>query len=562
MTTAVSKPTNEPLAPLASAPPRRRRRWLRRLLVVLLMLVAAWLWLVPPLAHWILIDRLHAAGFRDVSVATTSVGFGSVHAHYVRLGREGAGVVSIVQATAELTVGDLFAGRLHALTLGGLIWSMAPEHGASPFDDVFRRDRDPGDGPVTALPELPAGRVTIRNGHIKPQWGGAPLIAFDAEIVATAARWDVKARAAGGGQGAQLTAQLDVAPARASGPVTLRAAGERALELRGTFGSAVVDGARVLDVELQREGAAFDVTVGATTWSGDGGITVRTHAPLADLAAATFDVTLDDVSLAGSNGFSLAGLAAAAKVSGLPLPTSLGPQQVRWRSAQLAALKVGEGSAQFELQQGLQLLARVEQKTTDGTGTITFSGLRYTAGAGSVPAHVAFDRVPLQEWLEALSEGRITGEGRLSGDVDLVFVWAPRLDVDLKGGRLTSVDGGVVRFLDDVETKEMIRQHVDQVAAATGHDNVVKERLVGALEDFAYSALDFRIERDPAGAVTLRVHTSGKGRRVPQEITLDVNLRGFDAAVDTALAIKLGLDRARRRLDDKIDQPDNSQEQR
>lgn len=561
MTTVVPKPAPGPLAP-ASPAVRRRRRWPRVLVLVVLLLTAAWLWLVPPLVRWIVIDRLHAAGFRDVSIAETKVGFGSVHASDVRLGRDGKGEVVVPGATAELTLGDLLAGRLGALVIDGPTWRMEPG-AAGPFDDVVRRPRETGTAPVTALPELPVGKLTIRNGHVLY---GEQSIALDAEIVASDTRWDLSLRAAGAGPAVQLTAQLEVAPARAHGAVTLQTAGERPIELRGTFRSEVVDGARVFDVELGREPAPFEVTVAATTWSGNGAIKVRAHVPLANLAAAVFDVMLDDVSIEGTNGFSLAGLTAVAKLTSLPMPVSSGPQRISWRSAQFAALKVGPGNAEVDLQQDRQVLARIEQKTTDGAGTITVSGLRYAIFAGAVPAHVEFDRVPLQEWLEALSKGRITGEGRLSGDVDLVFQWAPRLGVDLQGGRLTSVEAGVVRFLDDAETRDLIRQQVDQIAAASGHDNVVKERLVGALEDFAYSALDFRIERDPDGAVTLRAHTSGKGRKVPQEITLDVNLRGFDAAVDTALAIKLGLDRARRRLDDKIDrtpdQPERPQGQR
>lgn len=49
------------------------------------------------------------------------------------------------------------------------------------------------------------------------------------------------------------------------------------------------------------------------------------------------------------------------------------------------------------------------------------------------------------------------------------------------------------------------------------------------------------------------MHAAGQGRKVPQQLELDVNLHGFDAAVDTALALKLGLDEARRRLDDKVE---------
>jgi len=170
------------------------------------------------------------------------------------------------------------------------------------------------------------------------------------------------------------------------------------------------------------------------------------------------------------------------------------------------------------------------------------------------PTAFTLDQVSLQEWLELLSGGRVTGEGRLGGSVTLAVHTEPRLSIDLRGGRLTATPGGVVRFLDDAETEGRIRQHVRQIAVATGHDAVVQDRLVAALREFGYTALEFRIEPDAVGdGVTLRVHAAGEGRNVPQRLDLDVNLHGFDTAVDTALAIKLGLDRSRQRIAHQID---------
>lgn len=539
-----------------------RRRWPRVVVAVALLLVASWLWLVPPLAASLLTGSLQSAGFRDVHVDAVEVGFGRLHARGLRLGRSGTGDVLIPDTTAEFSLGDLWAGRVASLTLVGPTWTMAAERASSPFDEVLRRAGAAGEQPRTALPELPLQRLTIRAGRIVPSAEhGAPVVAFDATLTAGAAQWEVDGRAAAAGHGVRVTAQLDVSAVCAEGPVTMRLAGEKPLELTGTLGARLIAGERVLDLEL-RGATPFDVMLAGTSWSGDGAVGLRAHGSLAQPAAATIDVRLDDVRLAATDGVQLAGLTTKLRLAGLPVPASAGPQQVTWRSASYDTLKGGAGEAELELKSGLQLHARLVQRAADDVGTLVFTGLQYASGAASTPAHVAFDRVPLQLWLEMLSGGRITGEGRLSGDVDLVVRWQPQPGVELRGGQLTS-EGGRVRFLDDAETKDLIRQHVEQIAATTGHDNVVQERLVGALEDFAYRMLDFRIEPGAGGdGVTLRVHTAGQGRKVPQQIDLAVNLHGFDAAVDTALAIKLGLDRAQRRLDDKIDRPDNPQEPR
>lgn len=108
----------------------------------------------------------------------------------------------------------------------------------------------------------------------------------------------------------------------------------------------------------------------------------------------------------------------------------------------------------------------------------------------------------------------------------------------------------------------MLRQHAAQIALASGHEALVQERLVAALREFAYTALEFAI--DAAGEdVTLRVHAAGVGRKVPQQLRLDVNLHGFDAAVDAALAVKFRLDRMQQNFTDTIDnQPPARREQR
>jgi hypothetical protein len=55
--------------------------------------------------------------------------------------------------------------------------------------------------------------------------------------------------------------------------------------------------------------------------------------------------------------------------------------------------------------------------------------------------------------------------------------------------------------------------------------------------------------------VSLRVHAAGAGQQVPQQLALDINVYGFDTMVDTAIAVQLGLDRAKQDLSDRIEAP-------
>ena len=73
----------------------------------------------------------------------------------------------------------------------------------------------------------------------------------------------------------------------------------------------------------------------------------------------------------------------------------------------------------------------------------------------------------------------------------LIVQTDPRPAVELLDGHVAAAPGGIVRFLDDAETEALLREHVQQIAAASGHEGAVQERLFGALQEFAYTALEF-----------------------------------------------------------------------
>ncbi len=126
---------------------------------------------------------------------------------------------------------------------------------------------------------------------------------------------------------------------------------------------------------------------------------------------------------------------------------------------------------------------------------------------------------------------------------------APDLALDLGPGHLSAAAGGSVRFLDDPETQKMLEQHVASIggAAAGDNSNLVRQRIVESLKDFGFTALTFDLVAHD-GQLDLRSHVVGKGRKVPQELDLRVNLNGIDELLDMALDAKLGVDRARQRL--------------
>jgi hypothetical protein len=150
--------------------------------------------------------------------------------------------------------------------------------------------------------------------------------------------------------------------------------------------------------------------------------------------------------------------------------------------------------------------------------------------------------VSLKRWLDLVAPGQASGEGRLAGRLPLRVALEPKLRVGFGEGFLLAEPGGWFR-INDVDTlKTMLDEHMPKVQGETDYSEVVKDRMVRALRDFGYSTLKFEILRNGRDQ-TLRVTTIGKGRKVPQEMNLTVNFNGFDDAIHSALALKLGLDK-------------------
>jgi hypothetical protein len=461
------------------------------------------------------------------------------------------------------TLGDVLCKRIDTLVLDEPVWIMAalPGHAASPFENLLHRFDDAGlpPGPRHTLPRLSVRHLAIRGGRIVPPPDrAAATVDLAATLTVDAAQWSIDVHASMGTQVVQASARLCEAGDHADGTVLLRIPGARAIVFDGTCRLGWASAHRVLAVAVRRRPGPFEVALASGIWSGDGDLELQVEVPFSQLDTATLAVRVRDFRVA-TTGVEISGLAADLHLLGLPMPVSVGPQHVSWEGMQLASAKAGSGKAALDLRSGAELHAQIRLRTTDEIGSIDISDLRLTPGLDRFPATVVFDQVPLREWLELLSGGRITGEGRLSGSLTMVVQTEPRLAIDLQGGRLAAAPGGVVRFLDDAETEGLIRQHVEQIAASTSLDASVQQRLVAALKEFAFTVLDFRIDPDAEGdGVTLRVHTAGQGRRVPQELDVSVNLHGFDTAVDTAIALKLGLDRAKDRVAHKIDERPNS----
>jgi len=569
---AASEQPASNLPPADSQPhvPRLRargRRWLAGVAAAAAVLGAAWVWILPKVVETKLLASLRELGFAAADLESLRVGFGHATVRNMRLGsgEPHTGTLVIATATARFSLADMYNQRIDSLVLDGAVWNRSdlPGRGASPFDSLRGRGAL-GTGPGHALPDLHIRHIGIRGGTIEtPASRSFPTIGLDASLTA-GAPWHIEIDASVGTHRIHASADMRDERHQASGTIALRGPGTTPITLTGTCQLAANEQGRSLVLALRREPGPFQLDVAEATWSGDGGLELQADIPFAHLVDSALALRLDGFDLASTTGIAIHGLSTDMHLLGLPVPISSGPQEVLWRDVQFGEFRGGTGNAQIHLDDGAQVRVKIHQRADDDQGSIDIGGLRWAPGTTSFPATVAVDQMPLQQWLEVLSQQQITGEGRVGGTLSVVVHTAPRLSVDMLTGGLAAAPGGTVRFLDDAETEELLLEHVSSIAAATGHEKVVQQRLVEALKDFSFSVLDFRIEPDAgdpdAGdkGVTLRVHAVGQGTKVPQQLDLEVNLHGFDTAVDTAIALKLGLDRAKQRLGRKADpQPPN-----
>jgi hypothetical protein len=142
----------------------------------------------------------------------------------------------------------------------------------------------------------------------------------------------------------------------------------------------------------------------------------------------------------------------------------------------------------------------------------------------------------LAEWLPRLTKDHATGEGRVSGKIDVLLDLSEgsKRVVTLGGGLFADPQHGYVRASD----AEAIGELLDSQDPRFATDPVmrpVREKIVAALQDFAFTRLAVDFSRE--GENTLAgVSISGFGRHGadPQGLNLTINLHVQDALVNLA----------------------------
>jgi hypothetical protein len=207
------------------------------------------------------------------------------------------------------------------------------------------------------------------------------------------------------------------------------------------------------------------------------------------------------------------------------------PQRISWKSLSLGKTALGRGSASLRFDSPRSVrVHRVEARPPDG-GTLWAGPMRFQLGARRIGFDLVIDHLSIKRWLDTIARGKVEGDGRMSGRVPVTIAFDP-LHLRLGRGELFAKPGAVLRVT-DLKTAE---QWIDRAVLGSDLAEVVKQRLLEALQELEISELEFRFSprRDD---VDLEVHLAGRGTRgARQEIGgLTVNFRNFGTGLNQVL---------------------------
>jgi hypothetical protein len=258
----------------------------------------------------------------------------------------------------------------------------------------------------------------------------------------------------------------------------------------------------------------------------------------------TLAVRLDDVTVVGSSKLlhELHGLKGSLALQSVAPPLSAGGQRLTWQGARVGKLVLGAGHVDLAFERGRTIVVE-ELKTDvgeDGAGGRLFVGaFRWARDKADLQLDIFAEALSLQHWLDLLGRDEVKASGTLHGHVSAHVRLSPTLQVELGDGVLLAEPGGMLQ-LQDVRAAHALLAIRDAKALP----NVVKQRLIEALQSLKYSSLRFELLRRE-GIVTLQVHVAGRGTRgARQEIGgLTININQFEDALNQLLRLRGGLER-------------------
>ncbi len=205
-------------------------------------------------------------------------------------------------------------------------------------------------------------------------------------------------------------------------------------------------------------------------------------------------------------------------------------------SAQAGDAALSDGRAEAALTDGSTVRVTSLSGVLSDGAVLGVEPFAWEIGERRVAATLTATNLSLAHWLPVITNNRATGEGRVSGGVDLALDWSdgPVRLVRLDGSLRANPEHGFIQASDADALGDLLERQDPRFAT----DEVmrpVRDKIVGAMRDFEFHALTADLSRD-GDRTTALTYLSGFGRHGedPQGINLTLDLHVQDSFVGLA----------------------------
>jgi hypothetical protein len=246
--------------------------------------------------------------------------------------------------------------------------------------------------------------------------------------------------------------------------------------------------------------------------------------------------------------YALRGISGSVTLNRLAPLGSPASQTLTVAEADVGQLKLSEGVLIVGVESATSYwIEKLEAGFADGR--LTATPFRVDLNQPVVETVLAVRNVDLEQLLEAFAEKKVTGRGRVLGQVPLRLVWhamkghgeeiinwgEPRLV--LGEGILRAEPGGSLSLADP---EGMLGDYLEKDPAYRkgGQMETVKQDLMASLKNVKFSTLLLQfVERNGELVPSVRIVGKGQGPR-GREIDLTINLRGFEGVLKRSMSIR------------------------
>ena len=252
-------------------------------------------------------------------------------------------------------------------------------------------------------------------------------------------------------------------------------------------------------------------------------------------ANRSLKVNATDVSLAeASVGAKASGVSAEVLFDNQAAASTKPTQVVRVERLSASKFDLTDGVIRFSLDADGSV--NVQEARAQFLGGVVSAGDVQLAPEKPVAVTLRVENVELRDLLKLLAQGKATGDGKVNGQLPLVFANG---EVQLGEGAAEATAGGTLSVTDEDALKSIAGNAAADVKSPTQAPQAqVRQNIVSALKDFQYESLTARLRNEPEKGLVAYVRMQGKGRTgAKQALDYDLRVTGLNDLLRSAIGL-------------------------